>query len=329
MIPVELVEKICFHLDLDSVCALSQTSRFWQQSISDTVFQHLLLSVCPWFEPALSHHDTWRDCVYELQRRLRPGAKFCPKPSLATPETNPTPSLDSSFERLNDEQLLVNSTYTSRHGIQVDLRNSYVDSLLRRLRDEVDFFVEDDSKVVSLPHALLILYLETEDGDSFNCVIVVKLRNSAGLEPDSVERTMVDRMPYFHTIGNHVFLVLSLADIHEWNVLYLAGKRFVFVLTQEGECPQTVTCYDGLIQYFSNTEFYASQVCLNGSTVVTDDNISPLITATEPDLYQEPLDTFNEYSLVTDLDEQPYIYNSISQLLVPALRDNDKFTVQW
>lgn len=205
----------------------------------------------------------------------------------------------------------------------MNLRKSYVKRLLQRLREVAHFYVDADSKAVSLPHALLILYWETENFYHYNCVIVVQLRNSAGLQPDYVRQVRVNQIPYFVTIGNHVFFILSPADFVGWSVLYLAGNRFVVVLTQEGECPQTVTCYDGLIHYFSDTEINASRVCLNGSTFVTDDNTSPINTATD----REPLDTFNEYSLLTDLDDKPYIYNVISQLLVPAQRNNDKFTV--
>ncbi|KAG5361544.1 hypothetical protein CJU90_2931 [Yarrowia sp. C11] len=319
MFPPELVENICKHLDLPSVCALAQTNRFWRESIRDPIFEQHLLPLCPWFELSLSHRPTWRDCAFEFQRRqkTKPVITARTPDHISAVEFATSVDIDIKYERLDSRKLLHNPVYTSKHGIQVDLTSSYVNSILREAphrEDHALFELKDDydSKIISLPHVVVILYYKPLPDYYLSCDIVVKSRFSQGLQPDSVQSLQTRRpMAHFCVAGRHVFLTITKTDM-TWDIMYLINNRFVPLYNAyDDEYPQSLTCYDGLLHYFDSTHYCIVHIDVKNDDQVAFGNrrhgleIDPYFRSD----FREAVDTYSPFLLVVDCEQDPYIFH--------------------
>lgn len=206
-----------------SLCALSQTCRFYRDNISEALYQEKLQLVCPWFEPRYSRRSSWRECAVEYSRHIklldRRGERAAEdsQPTCRRPITKEHPSLDSNyllayhFRRLtlNDEFLPIDEIhvgdswlrdlndylyrYTSKHGIEIGVQHLARRMPLAKIR------------VLSFPNVLVIIAFPccTKATPVANPRVDVKWkasqRHNSWAEKDT---THVD---YF-VVGPHLFL---------------------------------------------------------------------------------------------------------------------------
>ncbi|KAG5359243.1 hypothetical protein CKK34_5591 [Yarrowia sp. E02] len=67
MLP-ELIERICGHLELADVVSLRQTSRFYRQTISESLVRDKLLQECPYYHMEYSQYSSWGTCAAHYVR---------------------------------------------------------------------------------------------------------------------------------------------------------------------------------------------------------------------------------------------------------------------
>lgn len=262
MLPSELVLLITSHLDMPSICSLSQTSSFWHFAVSEDVFRAKLSTLCPWFEPQTSLYDTWKECAFEYvqritKRRFAPRLK-CRKEGRQSGEE--FFSFDRDLDQPQISRLLTISTspslpssvYTSKYGIQVSFANVDVWS------------APDFQEILSLPQLLAVLLIYQDVTTMIRGVLVVKYKDSPGLEPDVNTSLPICFKYRLLSSGSHLFLhiideVEPEGDIHYGDFHYVttAGLRLLFT------CQKPVVCHNGLFYYFSRRKLNCMQVSLD------------------------------------------------------------------
>lgn len=297
MLPPELVELILDEADLHSLCALNDTNRFWRRNITESDFQHKLQLSCPWFEPQFSHRKTWRECSLEYVRRQKPKCRFAPKLRLLDDEykfsglfQNPQDDFHSPYDDLihiqcNLLRLLEDTSYTSEHGITVDLletRPEYSD-----YSDDVEFEADIQARIFSYPHVVIIVYIAQSDGRyQDHCDVVVKFKDSPGLEPDVKQHFTVKGPPSVYSLGTHTFLFYIhspcyYADFSNPAATYLQ-KDVGFVPVDIGQNDlRHAVVYDGLISFFGKKKHYCLQANVDGSPIRRATWIKHLFRCTE------------------------------------------------
>ncbi|RDW29934.1 hypothetical protein B0I72DRAFT_103480 [Yarrowia lipolytica] len=333
MLPPELVDILCEHLDIGSLVALSQTSTSWRGAINDTVFKTRLTRICPWFEPHLSRRFSWKECAAVYETRLN-GGRIASALELTSCNKFSEPlKIRSGAEQLDIRKLLENPVYTSEHGIQVDLAD-YV----KHLRKRPDYERDDNfTRIISLPDMLIVVWLSSTMCSWVNlCDIRVKMRGdgdgdgdkNVSLKADCSQQLEVHTMPWFQVLGTHVFLVTieywnSDRD-PRWTLWYVdGGIRKLFQCP--GERPQSVVCYDGLFRYFEDNTYHVFQVGLDGTEVrdSTDFFLTALHFLNEPDeVYPR-----NNYSVIIDENDRPYIVDYDGGTVHSAREDGDVIRV--
>lgn len=268
MLPSELVLLITSHLDMSSICSLSQTSSFWRFAVSEDVFRAKLSALCPWFEPQTSLFDTWKECAFEYvwrieQRRFAPRLKYMQEGRQSGDLQEVSDSPGFSFDRNLDPPQISKllrisnspsppSVYTSKYGIQVSFANVDVWS------------APDYQEILSLPQLLAVLLIYQDVTTMIRGVLVVKYRDSPGLEPDVNTSLPICFKYRLLTSGSHLFLhiideVEPEGDIHYGDFHYVsaAGLRLLFT------CQKPVVCHNGLFYYFSRRKLTCMQVSLD------------------------------------------------------------------
>lgn len=326
MLPPELVELICNLLDLADLCAIAETEIF---SIPDSIFKQKLEPLCPWFEPQFSCRNSYRECAMEYLRRQQPGAKFAPRLRRAGPEefgsvmrlspkngTHAAPLVTPAKE-------LRTCVYTSNHGIKVDLskENEWWDWE----EQEEEGGDEVMSEIISLPQMLIIttlgncqMYCCFGGG---NATVIVKFKDSPGLEPDIVHHAGVDCF-FLQIMGPHVFLFEFASSCFGadpyWTANYLHQKRFRELQSRkESESPWHLIFYDGLLQYFEPKRYCAIQLSLDIDTkTITDKVRSKHVVHVDQ---AHPLDKRDyRYSIIEGKNEKLYIHDITTRLVVDA-----------
>lgn len=327
MLPPELVEDICEHLDLTSVCALAEADMS-ALAVTDDVFKRMLEPLCPWFEPQFSHRNSYRECAIEYLRRQQPGAKFAPRLRKvraeefgAVEEKSPDcPVYGQQENALADfcasAKQLRSAVYTSEHGIKVELT---------RKKDYWSWCEEKKSKIVSLPHVLIIMTLDEDElycCGGCNLAVIVKFKDSLGLKPDFVKYDGVDDYS-IECMGPHVFLLTQSSSCYgaePWlNVRYLDKNGFHGVLYLDMEETYIrAFCYDGLLQYFIGKKYCAIQPSLDeGTEIFTDKLWSKHVV----DYAEETTSLIRgdcRYSLIRGRKEKKYVLDISRGLVVNA-----------
>lgn len=245
MLPPELVELITNQLDIQSVCALSQSSEAWSSVISDSVFENQLQKVCPWFEPQFSHRITWKECAIEYCRRLHRGAKFArPMRKVDAKEFEEPLTFDTMPEGVDRAKLRESgNVYTSRHGINLDL-SAYG----HLAADSVEI-----SNVASFDHVLVLaVHLESAE-----CHVLVKYKDSESVRPDIKRSFRSGTDVYCHILGRHVFVSFSAESFmqDDSEIMYVNTGDIVAMIGQNA--PMGFTFFDGLLLFF-NGKYYTS-----------------------------------------------------------------------
>lgn len=279
------MEDICEHLDLASVCALAEADMS-ALAVPDDVFKRMLRPLCPWFEPQFSHRNSYRECAIEYLRRQQPGARFAPRLRKVRAEEFGAVEGESPAcpvygqqrnvlaERFTSADQLRSSVYTSEHGIKADLSKE---------ENYWNLCGEGESKIVSLPHMLIIMTLnddETYCCGGYNFAAIVKLKDSPGLKPDFVKYDGVDHYSV-ECVGPHVFLFTNSSSCYGahpgFNIKFLDKKGFHGVLYMDmeemGAAHLRPFCYDGLFQYFDGKKYCAIQSSLNEYTGMLMDKV--------------------------------------------------------
>ncbi|QNQ01449.1 Hypothetical protein YALI2_F00994g [Yarrowia lipolytica] len=267
MLPSELVQLIASHLDMASIVSLSQTSSSWRYAVSEDVFRSRMSSLCPWFEPQTSQYKTWKECALEFvwrvsRKTFAPWLKYRPGDGLDDGEFNfsksLTPDQSSQLLRISLSPSQP-SVYTSKYGIQVSFAN-------------VDIWSAPDfQEILSLPQLLAVLVIYQDVTTMIRGILVVKYRNSPGLEPDVNTSLPVCQKYRLLTSGSHLFLhiideIEPEGDIHYGEFFHVTGGGLRLLFT----CQKPVVCFNGLFYFFSRRKLNCVQVCLNGSEAGTD-----------------------------------------------------------
>lgn len=279
MLPRELVELILDELDLESMCVLYDTNRFWRVNLTETDFQHKLQESCPWFEPQFSHRKTWRECSVEYVRRMRPKSRFTPKLRLLSDEHmfkgdfyNPQDDLHSPHDlvhiQCNHLRLLDDAYYTSEHGIEVDLSEmaaEYSDYV-----HDPEFDPQMECQVFSHPHMVIIIYMALSDRHFDHCDVVVKFKDGDCRKPDIKQHITVQGSPSVYTLGAHTFLFYThshcfYSSFTQPAAMYLFKDRYVVPIDIGLNDLRHAVVYDGLFAFFGKKKYYCLQANLNSS----------------------------------------------------------------
>lgn len=253
-LPQEIADCIYKHVDVASLCALSQTCRFYRDNILEDLYREKLQKVCPWFEPQFSHRSSWRECAVEYSRRMKPGANFA---------RNSISSLTYDFEtRLHlkdDKNLPIEEThlgnswlislrgqrfYTSKHGIEYsNYHNVDADGWpLRQIR------------VVSFPNVLLVFY---EFLDERSAQDETHIHHTWKEIPHITVTTpcYTKNLIKYFSVGSYIFLYQKLRTCegcdYTWFIRYLdpedlCGIFDIAWLSQLDPQDGEIVCYDGL-----------------------------------------------------------------------------------
>ncbi|RDW23082.1 hypothetical protein B0I71DRAFT_169095 [Yarrowia lipolytica] len=292
--PAELTEPIYQQLDLSSLCALSQSCRFYRDDIPETLYEEKLQEACPWFEPQFSHRSSWRECAVEYTRRMRHGAKFAPtlvKGSHSDYQEPPTLAVDEHqfFQEKYYYQTwrrnLETTRYRSKFGIEIDLAPIFE----QVGTSGVSKFLFD-----SRPHVLIAVCLRPDQDPELDlALVIVKYKDS---DPILWKFHNAPRCSTY-VLGPHVFLnFTTIADDDEndyqfqseeymqRNIFYLDRKTREFVslehlhiiLKSESAC--RVICFDGLFHemYLGNYRVTQATLEKDKRPVVCETNSSVL-----------------------------------------------------
>lgn len=241
--------------------------------VPDTLFQRAIKRTCPWFEPQFSHRKSWKECAVAQAQRSKPGVDIVPELKAVGPhDFKAIPPLVTLTERL-ENRYISDDIYTSDHGIRVDLGATWACELMRRrdlhgMEYGYEPWCDYDSKVISLPHMLVIMTVSFSDeqpkGD-----IVIKFRGaSQNLEPDMYEKCF--GMPSMLIFGAHVFLVMP-SPLSCWALFYLVDREFQKLAEIEGY-NESVSYNDGLIYYFRGGSHHVLQPQLDGDPVLSSES---------------------------------------------------------
>lgn len=272
-LPHEIADRIYKHVDVVSLCTLSQTCRFYRDNILESLSKDKLKKVCPWFEPRYSHRSSWRECAVEYSRPMKPGANFA---------RNSISSLTYDFEtrlHLNDDEhlpieethlgdswllsLIDRPFYTSKHGIRY---SGYVTIyatgwLIREIR------------VVSFPSVLFVFYEFLDQrlvpGEP---LLHVQWKNTS---PDTTIGTWYRakcRINYnYFSVGPYIFLYRKSKTScwTETRIKYLDPEDRLRVLDvtswfQLDPKDGRIICYDGLFYQPLAEKGFVIQACLEG-----------------------------------------------------------------
>lgn len=272
MFPSELVTLITSHLDMASICSLSQTNSFWRFAVSEDVFRARLSSLCPWFEPQTSLFDTWKECAFEYvwrvrEKRFAPRLRYTPSGDIPGQSSISGLTFDRELDPSQISKLLTIATspslpsvYTSKYGIQVSFANVDVWS------------APDFQEILSLPDLLAVLIVYQDVTTMIRGILVVKYKDSpSGLEPDVNISLPVCFKYRLITSGSHLFLhiideIEPEGDIHYGEFYYVTGNSLTFLFT----CQKPIVCHNGLFYYFSRRKLNCMQVSLDEETATPE-----------------------------------------------------------
>lgn len=282
MLPAELVYDVCGHLDISSVRDLSLSCKFWRQAIDEDVFKQVMLKNCPWFEPdSNSLCKTWKECVIVYTDRQR---RDFDEPLVNYVQSSVWPChldepLPSDFYRFSHPP----ATQTGD-----DLEGLYVDFSVNKLKPREIEGIPEDPFVFTSDHdiemrmdmaplrslisvadtkeILAILSFLYEDDQRKDACLMVKFRDSEGVEPDI-------KLPFN-----------SNAIAPEYVKVFACGKRHVFLygydkklhyVTRHGshaimdlpihDVTEGFVCYDGLLRFWTEDGVTYAHGSLDGS----------------------------------------------------------------
>lgn len=212
----------------------------------------------------------------EYVRRQKPKSRFAPKLRLLgdkhsfsglfqDPQDDNLIHIQCNHRRLLEED----TSYTSEHGITVDLsemRAEYSD-----LGHNPEYEADVLAQIFSYPHMVIIVYMAQSDSRyQDHCDVVVKFKDSAGLEPDMRQHLTVKGAPSVYSLGTHTFLFYIhspcyYADFANPAAMYLQRDvGFVPVDIGRNNLRHAVV-YDGLISFFGKKKHYCLQANVDGT----------------------------------------------------------------
>lgn len=71
MLPTEIIQQICSHLDFEDLLSLGEGIPQWSHALSENVFRDYVLQRCPTFTPETTWRKTWQECARIHHSRSR------------------------------------------------------------------------------------------------------------------------------------------------------------------------------------------------------------------------------------------------------------------
>ncbi|KAG5356374.1 hypothetical protein CJU89_6103 [Yarrowia sp. B02] len=174
----------------------------------------------------------------------------------------------------DSDELPQDAIFTSKHGITVDLSETW-------LKDRLLQNTHMLTKVVSLPDLLVILWIVEEEARSS---ALLKLKNSKGLLPDAFRRLFyIDTLPCLYLMGSHVFLIYqekyTFTDgdgfdeyMSNWYLVYLNANKPGALMQIPGKHPKSLVCYDGLFMHLVDRQtIQTTQASLGAAKPVSEE----------------------------------------------------------
>ncbi|KAG5359235.1 hypothetical protein CKK34_5582 [Yarrowia sp. E02] len=145
MLPIEVIQTICEHLDIRSLLALSQTSQHLRTAVSDSIFETRLNEVYPELKGLSKHRPSWKESAVSYHSKFthaldhRAEVHGLPPPSIVEELTYPVNDFTVKYRLPEDS--------APRHGFKSLREVPHPIKYHERVFDKYFFPVSDEEEM--------------------------------------------------------------------------------------------------------------------------------------------------------------------------------------